>query len=508
MRLVSVLFASLFACTLCLSAKAGGSNTEDFDQWYCLLLQNQPSGWMHHTCKTGDGRIVSDEQVHMAIGRGENAVTIEAQTSFVETPDGKPIECRASQTLGRMKMLKTYRFLPDGIELTTEQAGQTAKQRLPLPEGQWFTPAAADRYSRAQLQAGAKEIRLRIIDCGSGIQPISITSTIGKRKNIQVMGKTVPAIEVQSSMSNMPGVMVTNYADENGHVLKTEMEMIPGMKVTVLAADRDLAMGQVNPPELLNLSILKPDRPIAAPRKLRHGVYELHFKPNGTTRPAAETNDLSFPSGGVQQVVWKNNAKTIAQVTVDLDHPADCADLPTDADRKPSTMIDGNDPQVRALAAKALAGKSNLTDDRKAELLRDFANRYIQTKDLSVGFASATEVARTAEGDCTEHAVLLAALLRSEGIPSRVVSGLVYADQFAGHQGIFGYHMWTRAFLADPHHPKGRWVDLDATLHETPFDATHIALDVSQLSDATQTNDMIMICRILGRVSIKVVQAK
>ena len=38
-------------------------------------------------------------------------------------------------------------------------------------------------------------------------------------------------------------------------------------------------------------------------------------------------------------------------------------------------------------------------------------------KDLSVGFATAADVARTAQGDCTEHAVLLAALLRASDIP-------------------------------------------------------------------------------------------
>ena len=39
--------------------------------------------------------------------------------------------------------------------------------------------------------------------------------------------------------------------------------------------------------------------------------------------------------------------------------------------------------------------------------------------------------ARTRSGDCSEHAVLLTALLRARGIPARVSHGLVYLEQRA-----------------------------------------------------------------------------
>src|SRR5690606_5201760 len=95
-----------------------------------------------------------------------------------------------------------------------------------------------------------------------------------------------------------------------------------------------------------------------------------------------------------------------------------------------------------------------------AEKLRRFVHSYISNKSLDVGLASASEVCRTREGDCTEHATLLAAALRFAGIPSRVVSGLIYAEEFAGRSRIFGYHMWTQALLPDDAGAM-RWVDLD-----------------------------------------------
>lgn len=121
-----------------------------------------------------------------------------------------------------------------------------------------------------------------------------------------------------------------------------------------------------------------------------------------------------------------------------------------------------------------------------------------------MGFASASETARSAVGDCTEHGVLLAAMLRADHIPSRVASGLVYVDHLVGAKGAFGYHLWTQALLTVD--GKERWVDLDATLDDRRvFDATHIALALSDLSDADTMTSMVSIVPMLGRLKIEVV---
>jgi len=128
---------------------------------------------------------------------------------------------------------------------------------------------------------------------------------------------------------------------------------------------------------------------------------------------------------------------------------------------------------------------------------------FIKKKSLGVGFASATETARSREGDCSEHGVLLCALLRANGIRARVATGLIYADSFAGSQNIFGYHMWAQALItADG---KSRWVDLDATLPMgITYDATHICMGTSDLADGDQTQSMMSVATSMGRVKIQV----
>jgi transglutaminase-like putative cysteine protease len=170
---------------------------------------------------------------------------------------------------------------------------------------------------------------------------------------------------------------------------------------------------------------------------------------------------------------------------------------------KASPALDSEDPKVKQLLERAMRGApSKLTAAEKGERLRQFVHRFIKRKDLSVGMATASEVARTAQGDCTEHAVLLAALLRAAEIPSRTVAGLIYVDEFLGRSAVFGYHMWAEAWIG------GRWVDLDATLDDVPFDAAHIALDMSAMNDPLMSNDLVKLSALIGRVRVHVVQTK
>jgi transglutaminase-like putative cysteine protease len=113
----------------------------------------------------------------------------------------------------------------------------------------------------------------------------------------------------------------------------------------------------------------------------------------------------------------------------------------------------------------------NATDAGKAvKQIEAFVKGYIKTRDFSIGYASALQVAESRQGDCSEHAVLTAALCRAAGIPARVVSGLVYTENLAGQKNVFGGHAWTEAYIG------GVWVGLDATRSPQGYGAGHITL--------------------------------
>jgi len=98
---------------------------------------------------------------------------------------------------------------------------------------------------------------------------------------------------------------------------------------------------------------------------------------------------------------------------------------------------------------------------------------------------SALEVLRSREGECQSHTRLYTAMARSVGIPTRIVTGLVYADNLG-----FLYHAWAESYV------KG-WLSVDPTLKQVPSDATHIKLASSGDDDPTS------VLKMMGKVQIK-----
>ncbi|MBI4913058.1 MAG: transglutaminase domain-containing protein [Acidobacteria bacterium] len=106
-----------------------------------------------------------------------------------------------------------------------------------------------------------------------------------------------------------------------------------------------------------------------------------------------------------------------------------------------------------------------------ARLVTAFVFDWIARKDYSVGFANAAEVCRNPVGDCTEHGVLAAALLRRLGVPARGAMGWVAAED------TLALHFWVEVRLRD------RWVPVDPTFDQAPASAFRVRLGSTDLSN-------------------------
>ncbi len=484
----------LLAALIASASGESPAQPDDFERWYVASLMNQPAGWMVSRVKRTDARIITTQNLHIAIRRGAATVTVEMNTEFVETPDGQPIKATVVQKMANNATTREIRFTDDGMELINEQFGRKTRRTLPAVAEPWLPPDAARRALAEAIDRKRDTIEVTTLDPSSSMEPIRVKMRIVGPRQIEVYGKTVPAVEVESQVTLAGGMQLTatEFVDDRGHALRSDVSA-GFFTLQLEAADEALAKAQVRPPELLAQTLVQPNQPITQPRSVEHGVYVLRLK-------QGELPDL--PTGPTQQVMPSSDQQS-ARVTVTTapqsTEPQEAE--PAEPPLKHTATADGRDPQVKALTAQALQGVGSDPAVR-AEGLRRFVRRHIQAKNLSVGMATASEVARTRTGDCTEHAVLLAAMLRSAGIPARAASGLMYVDQFIGQRGVFGYHMWTQAWL------DGRWVDLDAMLDEVPFDATHITLSVSDLDETGMTNDLVQLVPIIGNLQISILKVE
>ena len=475
---------------LALALPAIGQRVETSERYFIVQLAGQRAGWMREATQTTCIDITTDVELHFEIKRGETGVKISMESSFVETLDHKPVSMSSTQSMAANPVTTKVRFLDDALEVTVEQSGNTSTQTQPLPEGEWLTPGGADEFVRRRLEAGAEKITVRSIDPMSGARPIVTTYEDFGEETVEVSGREVQAMRATLTTSEMAGLKTTEYLDSKGRMLKSSTNL-GGLEMTVIAADKELALSKLDAPELMQSTFVKPKGRFASPRKAVHATYLL-------TVPDGKLDDL--PEVPAQKQTRVDDRTIRLEVTMGENAPK--ADEPGPEYTEASAMLDIKDPVVIELATKAHPNHDT-PPTVAAEAMRRFVFEHIEEKNLGVGMGSASEVARTCTGDCTEHATLLAALLRAQGIPSRVVSGLVYVNSFEGAEDIFGYHMWTQAWVELD--GNWQWLDYDATLGPYGrFDATHIALSVSAMRDNETNNSMISLVPLLGRLEIEV----
>lgn len=481
------------ALLLVASARAGDPAEKVRDRWYAVEMMGQRCGWMHATTTEAD-TIRSESEFRLSLKRGSVEVTIEMSSLFVETPGGKPIYAKNLQRLGQLPIDQLYVFTDHGVVVTSLQGKtQTTVLKPKLPEG-WLPPAAAERLVEADIKAGKKQTAFKTVDPMTGLTIVSVSRTVEGEETITVGGKNVMVTRSNVVMSSAPQTKTLEYTDADGEMVRTQTS-IGGISVTMVRATREEATGSTAAPELMLSTFVKPDRAIPNPRATRRATYLLSV-------PDGELVDL--PATGSQRVERLSPLR--ARLTIDASSPNPAGEVDQAAYTRANTLLDANDTEIRKLRDRAVKGLA-ADSSARAEAIRRTVHDHITKKGLGVGFASASEAVRSREGDCTEHAVLLAATLRADGIPARAACGLVYVNAFEGATDAFGYHMWTQALLTIDGTP--RWVDLDATFPaDTRFDATHLTLGVSALDDGDAISSLYASASVIGRLQIKVEKAE
>lgn len=284
----------------------------------------------------------------------------------------------------------------------------------------------------------------------------------------------------------------TIWTDRRGDALKTYSEAADQELIRTTEADAldKTGLGQVDLGEDMKIRL---SRRLSADELAKKVNFRIHVKGGDPAALLVES---------ASQRVRSLDAET-ALVTVYALRPGDAngnspapADRPGRSDLEANNIVQSDNPKIIAMAAEA-AG--DLHDEWQIALaLEKNVHRHIAKKDFSTAFATAAEVAETRQGDCTEHAVLLAALARARGIPARGAVGLVYLPD----DQAFFYHMWTEVFIG------GRWIPLDAALGRGGVAADRLTLAHSNLKGASAFSSFLPVAQVMGRMSIEAVDDK
>lgn len=433
----------------------GASAAPPDDQWFTVLLDGRKIGSFESMRIVRGGEVVTTQTLDLSIERAGTAVGLTSKETTEETPDGKPLAFQALSKLSGGETTIDGTVRGDKASVKTTTGGATQSRVIDWPKGAMLPEGLRLAGLAKGLAPGTHYSALAFQP--SSLDLAEIETRVGDKESVDLPSgaKMLTAVEQTMLLGGAP-VKSRLWVDAEQTVHKLTMPVI-GVDLVLLACDRACATAPNQGTDIFDRTMMVSPRALSRSELDRGMRYVL--------APSDGGDPLRLPDTGEQRVVAEGGT-----LIVEIAPAPRAGDekKPGEADYAPNDWLQSKAPEVESLAKKAATGAHDPAAQMKQ--LETFVRGYISNKTLGVGYASALEVVHKPEGDCTEHAVLLAALGRSLGIATRVVDGLAYAPGFAGKERVFVPHAWVQAWV------NGRWQSFDAAL--PGFDAGHIALSV------------------------------
>ena len=372
----------------------------------------------------------------------------------------------------------------DRLDIVLRTGGQRIEREIPIqsPPYLYTEPVIGEKLRHAGIKTGMK-ISFPVFEPLT--QTVSYINLLVEEKElVQLNGKKISAYKVSESWQ---GQIEYLWVSEEGEIIK---EWNPaGFSAIKISKDKALSLLSSSSglsPDLISAFAVQTDRWIENPRQVKY----LKVKLEGARLDGLDLN------GDNQKLRWR-----VLEVFLPEWNFSEGYKIPFPSTGKlknylePSWQVQSDSPEIISLAKK-IAGDEKDCLKVVAKLVR-WVSFNIEDA-LVVSIPSALEVLRQKKGACKEHTVLFTALARSLGIPTRIVSGLVYSDAYL-IKGFY-YHSWAEVWIADKNRENGRWVAVDPTFNQFPADATHIRLKIGELKD------MMPLMQVVGQIKVRVME--
>lgn len=424
----------------------------------------------------------------LSITRFEQTTEQSLESVWLETPAGELVEFETTERTGRERTRTQAVVRDKKILFTVETTGKSERSEMewPDPQAGWYR--VEHRLANEPLRPGERRELRVLMPIVNQVASVELQAIEVETTNLLDQPRELLRIHRKDRLGSTELVSVA-WMDAAGAILKT---LVPGLGLETHRATREIAESSKDRGgfDLGAATVVKLDRPLTAPHLREKVVYRATLDGNSAERIFAE---------GASQSVRPINDRQV-EITVRALRPStrlevDTEPEPTDDDRNANSWIQSDDRRILEMAEQACGDESNAWV--AACRLEKYVRSQVRTKSFSQAFLSAAEVARSGEGDCTEHAVLLAALCRARKIPARVAIGLVYYPPATG----FAYHMWNEVWVTN------RWIPLDATLGNGGIGGGHLKLATSNLKGSDSRAVFLPVSQLLGRLRLELVDA-
>lgn len=458
-----------------------GAYSIPYESWMGTFIGEKKVGWMSIDVQKAEYQGIQGYKVTSVVNNHLTVLGAD-MTQVVDTTvytDSKffPLEESFSMTSGGKTTSVVGKFTKSSIECEVSAGGGVSKKSIPIPEG---SPIIADPLftTTDSFPAMGTQIDLRYFNpLTLSLDEVKIT--VGQRETIKVDGKDYETILLKNS-TPMGDMDVWQEAD--GTVVKVKGMMgISMVRMSKSAAVADIDGGKAD--DFAVLTSAKCDKVIDNPREVKSLKAILVGIDSSML--------ISDSRQKAKAVAGKPGSAAFAIETGRFDR-AKSVKLPVTGEElheylAPTPYVDSDNLQIRDQAREIVGDEKNAYS--ACSKIRAWVYGNLRVKS-DIGITrSGSDVLKSKVGVCRDYAILFASLARAAGIPSKVVSGLIYTD------GAFYYHAWVECYV-------GKWIPFDATLPSDFVDATHVKLAEG---DATT---MFSLAKVIGSLRVELQETK
>jgi hypothetical protein len=419
------------------------------DTWMNLYLKDRKIGYSHSVLTKQESGFQMDETLFMRMNLMGFSQDVQMSTAASLHPDLSLDTFDFKLHSGEFDFNAKGKMQPGNkLSVTTNVSGTPKTEKIQLAHTPHLTGGVLHAAARDYKLTQKTQFDFHIFDPATMSQEPVTVRIIGEEEIIS-MGQTVKTTKLTLSFK---GAVQTAWMDENEEIIREKgllgMTLEKTNKEGALAGLSESASATDMAPDITEIASVKSNLIIGNPRQTSFLKVEI----SGIDVDALYLNGgRQSLSGNILSITRENMLDT--STNTDKIHASDFETF-----LRPEQFIESDHSTISELAAEIVSSDDPPT--LKGQKLVDWVFKNIEKRPV-ISIPDAVTTLKNRIGDCNEHAVLLAALARAAGIPSKIESGLVYLN------GRFYYHAWNLLYV-------GKWITADAVFGLIPADAARI----------------------------------
>lgn len=448
------------------------------EAWYGMYFQDEKVGYSHFKIQRAGSNFKIMVESEMRLKSLKTINKLHTSEKVMVKPDLTLISFESRVVKNGKKLRINGRVERDEYALTMETGGERIDKTFGLDERPLLHSSAIALYPAIHGLEDGEFYSFQVFKTES-LKLVKVEQQV-----FMVRGTPGPNNAVWRVRNQFGNATVMSWLNKEGMVVIEKA--VSGNLITILEDEETAKSLPTKDSEKRDLvtdwSLIRVDKEIRAPGKITYLRLSINGLQKGSIPQDHRQEIVSAPQSSDVELVVRAEDLSLATRSV-----IGKMSGPRDRFLKPTYRIQSQHKEIIAQAKKIIAD-SKTKKEKITDLVR-WTSKHI--KDKPKDSLTALSTLRSKEGECEAHANLYTALARSVNIPTRLVHGLVYAEEIG-----FLYHAWAESYL-------NGWVAVDPTLGQIPADATHIKLFTGPMEDnAALLNSMV------GKIKIKTLDYK